>query len=173
MRTSLALIIGTAALSLSACAGANSAYGIGYASGYNTPAFDCYNNGLYGYSSYGYDNCGWYDGFFYPGFGNFVFDRDHHRHEMTGHQHDYFTRQARGPDGGRRVGLGSSGGVVPPTISQPQGIPRNGMSADFGGRGPRVGIPGAGSGFGGGGRGGFGGSRGGSFGGSRGGGRRG
>ncbi|HMI39699.1 MAG TPA: hypothetical protein VK485_00535 [Sphingomicrobium sp.] len=169
MRTSLALIIGTAALSLSACADANGAYGVGYASGYDSPGFDCYNGPYgYGYGGYSYDNCGWYDGSFYPGFGNFVFDRDHHRHNMTGRQHDYFTRQARGPDGGRRVGLGSSGGVVPPTMSQPQGMPRNGMSSGFG-PGPRVGIPGAGNGFGGGGRGGFGGSRGGSFGGSRGG----
>lgn len=159
MRTRLAFIIGAAALSVSACASANGAYGVGYAGGYDTPAFDCYNNGLYGYSSYGYDNCGWYDGFFYPGFGNFVFDRHHHRHNMTGHQHDYFTRQARGPDGGRRVGLGSSGGVVTPTVSRPQGMPGNGVGNGFGGPRQRVGSPGAGRGFGGGDRGGFGGSR--------------
>jgi len=148
MRTRLAFIIGAAALSVSACASADGPYGVGYASGYDTPGFDCYNNGLYGYSSYGYANCGWYNGFFYPGFGNFVFDRDHHRHGMNHDQHNYFTRQARGPDGGRRVGLGSSGGVVPPTVSRPQQMPGSGRG--FGGSGSR-------SGFGGGSRGGFGG----------------
>jgi hypothetical protein len=179
MRTRLAFIIGTAALSLSACASANGPYGVGYASGYDTPGFDCYNNGLYGYSSYGYDNCGWYNGFFYPGFGSFVFDRDHHRHEMNHDQHNYFTRQARGPDGGRRVGLGSSGGVVPPG-SRPQQMPGNGMG--FGGSGQRSGFGGGDpggfgggnrGGFGGGGRGGFGGGSHGGFGGGFGGGSRG
>jgi len=162
MRTRLAILIGAAALSVSACAAANGAYGsgVGYAYGYGTPGFDCYNNGLYGYGGYGIGNCGWYDGFFYPGFGNFVFDRHHHRHNMTGHQHDYFTRQARGPGGGRRVGLGSSGGVVPPTVSRPQGMPGNSMGHGFGGPGPR-------SGFSGGARGGFGGSHGGMSGGGR------
>ena len=128
MRTSPAFIIGAAALSLGACASVDGAYGSGFAYGYDSP-YACYN-GPYNYGGYGIDNCGWYNGFFYPGSGSFVFDRDHHRHRMTGDQHDYFTRQARGPDGGRRVGLGSSGGAVPPTIAQPQPMPRSG----FGGR---------------------------------------
>jgi hypothetical protein len=174
MRTRLAFIIGAAALSVSACASSNGAYGLGYASGYDSPyGFDCYGNGLYGYGGYGIDNCGWYDGFFYPGFGNFVFDRHHHRHEMTGHQRDYFTRQARGPDGGRRVGLGSSGGVVPPAVSQSQEMPRTGMGPSLGGPGPRVGIPGPRRGFGENTRGVFGGFHGGMFGGFHGGGHRG
>jgi hypothetical protein len=186
MRTRLAFMIGAAALSVSACATTDGVYGGGgldYAYGYDSPyGFNCYGNGLYGgYGGYGIGNCGWYNGFFYPGFGNFVFDRHHHRHEMNGDQHNYFTRQARGPDGARRVGLGSSGGVVPPSMSQPQGMPRIGLGAGgFGGPGPRVGMPrarsgfggGARSGFGGGARSGFGGLRGGS-GGSRGGGRHG
>jgi hypothetical protein len=138
MRIRPALIRGAAALSVSACATADGAYGPGYAYGYDSPyAFNRYN-GLYGYGGYGNDNCGWYGGFFYPGFGNFVFDRHHHRHQMSGRQHDYFTRQARGPDGGRRVGLGSSGGVVPPSVSQPQPMPQNrgaGARGAFGGRG--------------------------------------
>lgn len=140
MRIRPTIILGAAALSVSACATADGAYGPGYAYGYDSPdAFNCYNGpygyGGYGYGGYGLDNCGWYGGFFYPGFGNFVFDRDHHRHQMTGRQHDYFTRQARGPDGGRRVGLGSSGGVVPPTMSHPQPMPRNGAGAFRGGAG--------------------------------------
>jgi hypothetical protein len=83
--------------------------GQGYADGNgdddnSSSSFNCFDNGRY--DADGTANCGWYDGFFYPGFGNFVFDRDHHRHEMSGHQQDYFTRRARGPDGGRRVGYG-------------------------------------------------------------------
>ncbi len=133
MRTGPALIIGAAALSLSACAAADGVYGSGFAYGYDSP-YACYNSPYgYGYGGYAYDNCGWYGGFFYPGFGNFVFDRDHHRHPMTSGQHDYFTRQARGPDGTRRVGLGSSGGVVPPTVSQPQPMPHNGTAGARGG----------------------------------------
>ena len=174
MRTRSAFILGAAALSLSACAATDGAYGPGYAYGYDSPyAFNCYN-GLYGYGGYGIDNCGWYNGFFYPGFGDFVFDRHHHRHRMTGSQHDYFTRQARGPDGGRRVGLGSSGGVVPPAVSQPQSTPRNGIGpARVAGPSPRAGASGPRSGFGGGARGGHGGggARGGFGGGSAGGGR--
>jgi hypothetical protein len=136
MRTPLAFVISAAALSVSACAAADGAYSPGYAYGYDSSyGFNCYNNGLYGYGGYGIDNCGWYDGFFYPGFGNFVFDRHHHRHEMTGGQHAYFTRQARGPNGGRRVGLGSSGGVVPPSVPQPQPMPRNGSAGARGGFG--------------------------------------
>jgi hypothetical protein len=149
-------MIGAAALSVSACTTADG-YGSGGLAYADADGFNCYGDGLYGgygyggygYGGYGIGNCGWYNGLFYPGFGNFVFDRHHHRHEMNNDQHNYFTRQARGPDGGRRVGLGSSGGVVPPTVSQPQSMPRNGLGA-----------------------GGFGGSRGGS-GGSRGGGRHG
>jgi hypothetical protein len=131
MRTGLGLIIGAAALSVGACASAGGLYG-GVASGYGYDNFDCppYN---YSYGGLGY--CGWYNGFFYPGFGGFVFDRDHQRHRMTGDQHNYFSRQARGPDGGRRVGLGSSGGVVPPTVSQPMQMPRNGGSGFGGTRG--------------------------------------
>ncbi|HMI39700.1 MAG TPA: hypothetical protein VK485_00540 [Sphingomicrobium sp.] len=86
--------------------------------------FNCYDNGAR--DAYDADNCGWYNGSFYPGFGAFVFDRHHHRHHMTGRQHDYFTRQARGPDGGRRVGLGSSGGF---------GGSRGGSSGGFRGGG--------------------------------------
>ena len=162
MLTRPAFIIGAAALSLSACASVDGAYGTGLAYGYDSP-YACGSGPYgYGYGSYGIDNCGWYNGFFYPGFGSFVFDRDHHRHRMTGDQHDYFTRQARGPDGGRRVGLGSSGGVVPPTVSQPQAMPRNGNA------GGRSGFGGGMYGGSGGGR--FGGSGGRMFGGSHGGG---
>ena len=169
MRTRLAIMIGAAALSTSACAAADGVYGggYGYADGYG---FTCYDNGLYGsglYGGYGFSNCGWYNGFFYPGFGNFVFDRDHHRHRMTGDQHDYFTRQARGPDGGRRVGLGSSGGVTPPAMSPQQGMPQQGMPGTGFGAG-RPGGTGQGGGF----RG-SGGGRGSPFGGAPGGGRRG
>ena len=201
MRIRVALLVGLAAISASACAATDGGYGVGYASDYNSPyGFNCYNNGYYGYG-YGIDNCGWYDGYFYPGFGRFVFDRDHHQHAMNGNQRDYFTRQARGPGGGSRVGLGSSGGVVPP------GMPRDGgVGGGFGGTGMGssrgagsggvgiggsrgggfggVGIGGSrGGSFGGGGfggsrgggfgGGGFGGSRGGGFGGSHGGGRHG
>ena len=83
--------------------------GLGYTdSSDSTSDFNCYDNRADG--AYGYDNCGWYDGSFYPGFGIFVFDRHHHRHRMTGRQHDYFTRQARGHDGGRsRGGFGGGG----------------------------------------------------------------
>jgi hypothetical protein len=175
MVTRLVFLIGAAALSVSACASANGAHGsgVGYASGYDSPyGFNCYNDGLYGYGGYGIGNCGWYDGFFYPGFGNFVFDRHHHRHEMTGHQHDYFSRQARGPDGQRRVGVGSSGGVVPPSMSQPQPVTVTVMGpAAPRSSGPRVGMPRPRSGSGA--RGGLGGNRGGSFGGSHRGGRTG
>ena len=134
MLTRPAFIIGAAALSLGACASVDGPYGSGLAYGYDSP-YACGAYG-YGYGGYGIDNCGWYDGYFYPGFGNFVFDRDHHRHRMTGGQHDYFTRQARGPDGGPRVGLGSSGGVVPPTMSQSQPMQRSdsaGVRGGFGG----------------------------------------
>jgi hypothetical protein len=117
--------------------------GMGYTDNGSSDDFNCDDNGTHG--AYDADNCGWHDDYFYPGFGAFVFDRQHHRHHMTGRQHDYFTRQARGPDGGRRVGLGSSGGVVRP-------MPRNG------GAGARTG---------------FGGSHGGTSGGFRGGGPRG
>ena len=142
MRTRPAFIIGAAALSLGACASVDGAYGSGFAYGYDSP-YACYNGaygygGAYSYGGYGIDNCGWYNGLFYPGFGNFVFDRDHHRHLMTGGQHDYFTRQARGPDGGRRVGLGSSGGAVPPMLAQPQPMPRNGFAGARGGFGGRM-----------------------------------
>jgi len=113
-------------------------------------SYNCYDNGVN--DAYGSDNCGWHDGYFYPGFGIFVFDRHHHRHEMSRRQHDYFTRQAQGPDGKRRVGVGSSGGIVPPTMYQPRPMPRNG------GAGARTG---------------FGGSHGGTSGGFRGGGHRG
>lgn len=134
MRTRPAFIIGAAALSLGACA-TNGVYDSGFAYGYDSP-YACYNGPYgYGYGGYAIDNCGWYNGFFYPGFGNFVFDRDHHRHRMTSNQHDYFTRQARGPSGGRRVGLGSSGGVIPPTVSRPQPMPRNGTAGARGGYG--------------------------------------
>ena len=165
MRTGFGFIIGAAALSVSACASADGLYGggdVGYGYGYDN--FDC---APYGYSYGGLGYCGWYNGFFYPGYGAFVFDRDHHQHRMTGDQHNYFSRQARGPDGGRRVGLGSSGGVVPPSVSQPMRMqPRNGGSG-FGGN--RGGFGGTQGGFGGT-QGGFGGSRGG--GGSHGGGGR-
>jgi hypothetical protein len=84
--------------------------GLGYTdSDGSSGDFNCHDDGPH--DAYDDDNCGWYDGYFYPGVGAFVFDRDHHRHRMTGDQHDYFTRQGRGPDGGRRVGLGSSGGM--------------------------------------------------------------
>jgi hypothetical protein len=140
MRTPLALTLAAAALSVSACA-ADGGYGGGLAFGYGYDSpygFSCspYGYGAYGYGGYG--DCGWYDGFFYPGFGGFVFDRHHHRHEMTMRQHDYFTRQARGPNGQPRVGLGSSGGVVPPSISQPQPqLPRGGAA-----QAPRTGLGG-------------------------------
>jgi hypothetical protein len=156
MRISLALTIAAAGLSASACA-AGQAYGTGLAYGYDSPYdYTCYPNAYgygygYGYGGYGLGTCGWYDGFFYPGFGEFVFDRHHHRHDMTMRQHDYFTRQGQGPDGGRRVGLGSSGGVVPPTVSRPQQAPGIGAGHSS----SRTGIR---NGFGGGARGGFGGS---------------
>ena len=166
MKTGLGFIIGAAALSVSACVSADGLYGggaVGYGYGYDN--FDCPAYG-YSYGSYGgLGYCGWYNGFFYPGYGAFVFDRDHHQHRMTSDQHNYFSRQARGPDGGGRVGLGSSGGVVPPSVSQPMQMPRNGGSG-FGGN--RGGFGGTQGGFGGGNRGGFGG-----FGGSRGGGSHG
>jgi hypothetical protein len=155
MRIWLAFAAGTAALSVSACA-ADGVYGSGglaYGYGDGSPyGYSCYGGSYgygYGYSPYG--DCGWYDGFFYPGFGNFVFDRHHHRHEMTMSQHDHFTRQARGADGNRRVGLGSSGGVVPPGVSQPQhmsGGGRAGGGSHFGGG--RGGFSGGGHGGGGG-----------------------
>jgi hypothetical protein len=147
MRTRAAFILGAAALSLNACAATDGAYGPGYAYGYDSPyASGCYN-GLYG--GYAIGNCGWYDGFFYPGFGDFVFDRHHHRHRMTGSQHDYFTRQARGPDGGHRVGLGSSSGIVPPGVSQRQPTPPNRVGpARIVHPNPRAGVHGPRSGFG-------------------------
>lgn len=86
--------------------------GYGSSSGFNCDDNDADN-------AYGNANCGWHDGYFYPGFGTVLFDRHHHQHEMTSRQHDYFTRQARGPVGRRSVGLGSgmfrgSGGVRHP-----------------------------------------------------------
>jgi hypothetical protein len=141
MRIRTAIVLGAAALSVSACSAADGAYGPGYALGYgSSDAFSCYDGAYgygYGYGGYGSGYCGWYDGFFYPGFGNFVFDRNHHRHQMSGSQHDYFVRQAQGPDGGRRVGLGSSGGVNPPAFSRPQPATRNGVAT-----GPRGGFGG-------------------------------
>jgi hypothetical protein len=99
----------------------------------SSPGFSCYDNG--GYDPYGNADCGWYNGFFYPGFGSFVFDRDHHRHEMTGRQHDHFARQGRVPGIGPIVGLGSGG--VRRSMSQPQGVARTGGGgrAGFGGGG--------------------------------------
>jgi hypothetical protein len=143
MGTRLAFVIGAAALSVGACAATNDAYGTDYAYGYDSPyGLNCYSDGLGRYRGYGIDNCGWYNGFFYPGFGNFVFDRNHHRHDMTGDEHDYFTRQARGPDGQRRVGLGSSGGVVPRSDSQPRAVSGNAMRPG-GMPGPRGGFDGS------------------------------
>jgi hypothetical protein len=105
----------------------------GDANGNGSPSgFNCNDNGVY--DANGIANCGWYNGLFYPGFGNFVFDRGHHRHEMTGRQHDYFTRQGRVPGIGPIVGLGSGG--VRRSMSQPQGVPRTGGAgarAGFGG----------------------------------------
>jgi hypothetical protein len=165
MRTKLAVTIAAAALSVSACA-ADSAHGGGlaYGYGYDSPyGYSCYPNsygyGYNSYGSYGLGDCGWYDGFFYPGFGEFVFDRHHHRHEMTMRQHDYFTRQARGPNGEPRVGLGSSGGAIPPSASRPRNGGRPSISR------PAPGIGGA--------RGSLGGARGGGSGGPRGGGHNG
>ncbi len=133
MRIVPAFILGAAALSVSACAAADGAYGSGVAYGYGAPNdFNCYNNGLYG-DAYSIGNCGWYDGYFYPGFGSFMFDRNHNRHQMNGGQRDRITRQARGPGGAPRVGLGSSGGVVPPGVSQPQQMPGNGSGFRGGG----------------------------------------
>jgi hypothetical protein len=87
----------------------------------STDGFQCSDSDAYD----AYGNCGWYNGFFYPGFGAFVFDRHHHRHRMTSRQHNHFTRQALGPNGGRGVGFGSSGGFRR-SISQPPTMPRNG-----------------------------------------------
>ena len=138
MQVRLFLIVGAAALSVSACATADRSYGGSLAYGYGDGSYglDCY--GAYGYSAYGYGACGWYDGFFYPGYGNFVFDRHRHQHEMTMRQHDYFTRQARGPDGTSRVGLGSSGGVAPPSVSRQRPTSSN----RIGQAGPRSGFSG-------------------------------
>jgi hypothetical protein len=91
MRIRTASLLGAAALSVSACAASNGAYRPGYAYGYGSPdAFGCSNGAYDGYGVYGLGYCGWYDGFFYPGFGNFVFDRHHHRREMTSRQHGLF-----------------------------------------------------------------------------------
>jgi hypothetical protein len=135
MITRMAILVAAAGLSLAGAANAapadpqpgysdgygydiNHVYNDGYGytdgngdtNGNGSPdSFNCSDNGAY--DADGTANCGWYNGLFYPGFGSFVFDRDHHRHEMTSRQHDYFTRQGRGPGGGRRVGLGSSGGA--------------------------------------------------------------
>lgn len=134
MRIRTASLLGAAALSVSACAASNGAYRPGYAYGYGPPnAFGCADGTYDGYGVYGLGYCGCYDGFFYPGFGNSVFDRHHHRREMTSRQHDYFTRQAAATDGGRRVGLGSSGGTIPPAVSGQQSMPRNGGVAARGG----------------------------------------
>jgi hypothetical protein len=137
MRTRLALTMAAVALSASACA-ADGAYNGGLAYGYGPASsygYDCnpYGYGAYGYGGYGLGDCGWYGGYFYPGFGNFVFDRDHHRHEMTMGQRGQFTRQGRGPGGEPRVGLGSSGGAIPRSMPQ-QSFPTGGrMGSGFSG----------------------------------------
>jgi hypothetical protein len=118
------MLIGAAGLSLGGCA-YDGVYGGGAALGYgyDAPFYDsaaCWNSGWYG--SYASPYCGWYDGFFYPGTGRFVYDRDRHRHAWTGTQQTYWTNQARRPGGGRTVGLGSSGGALPPGA----GMPRSG-----------------------------------------------
>ena len=142
MRRRMVILLAAAGLSLAGAANAALAERQpGYSDGYGYDINHVYNDG-YGYTggngdttddsssdgftcSDAYGNCGWYDGFFYPGFGAFVFDRHHHRHAMTSRQHDHFSRQAHGPDGGRRFGFGSSGGFRP-SISQPQGMSPNG-----------------------------------------------
>jgi hypothetical protein len=136
MRTRIALLA-AAGLSLGACA-ANGVYaggdaGLAYNDGLYDPAA-CWNTGFlnYGFSS---PYCGWYDGYFYPGSGNYVYDRYRNRHAWTGPQQQHWTTQARGPNG-RTVGLGSSGGVVPPRAARQPMTPNTGAGAGPRGFGP-------------------------------------
>jgi hypothetical protein len=117
MRIKLFLLTGLASLSVGACAtgGAYAGGGLGFSADvpfYN--ASTCWNQGFDNYS-FLTPYCGWYDGYFYPGSGNYVYGRNRQRHVWTGGQQNYWTTQARSPNGGQTVGLGSSGGVVPPT----------------------------------------------------------
>ena len=118
MRTRIVILAAAAAMSLGACA-SDGAYaggnvGLGFNDGYYNPAA-CWN---YGFSNYAYlgPYCGWYNGYFYPGSGDYVYDRHHHAYSWTGGQQNYWTTQARSPDGGRTVGLGSSGGAAVPGV---------------------------------------------------------
>lgn len=100
MRTPIALLIGATALSLGACA--TDGYGGGLAYGYGSPFDDSY---CLNYPSV---SCGWYGDYFYPGYGGFMYDRNHGRHNWDG-----------GGGRGRSAGLnphfpGSSGGAQVP-----------------------------------------------------------
>ena len=137
MRTRIAFLAAAGALSLSACATdgvyAGGDAGLAYNSGLYTSA-SCWN---YGWNNTGFGGpyCGWYDGYFYPGSGTYVYDRYRHPHAWTGSQQQYWTMQARGPNG-HRVGLGSSGGVVPPRIGPQSITPVIGSGAGRRGFGP-------------------------------------
>ena len=104
MRIPISLLIGAGALSLGA-----------FATNANAQPYDpdydsaCWSDGWNDVSDLGY--CGWYNGFFYPGRGNYVFDRDHHRHDWGGEQQDHWSQRIQssgfGGEGGR--GFGGAG----------------------------------------------------------------
>jgi hypothetical protein len=116
MRTRILLLTGLASLSLGACAADGAYAGGGLGFGADVPFYNastCWDQGFYNYS-FLTPYCGWYGGYFYPGSGRYVYGRDRQRHVWTGGQQNYWTTQARSANGGRTVGLGSSGGVVLP-----------------------------------------------------------
>jgi len=76
-------------------------YGSGYGYGYGSydPYYGGYGYGSpYGYGSgygglgYGYGS-GWYGGYFYPGTGYYVYDRKHHRRQMTDAERAYWKQR--------------------------------------------------------------------------------
>ncbi len=115
-RIRAALVVLAASAGLSACTsfgpyggvgvGVGSQYGYGGQYGY-----DPYNSGYgyggygipYGYAGYGsgygggygYDPFGWYNGYYYPGSGYYVYDRDHHRRQLTAEERAFWLERLR------------------------------------------------------------------------------
>ena len=100
-RIRAALVVLAASAGLSACTSFGPYGGVGVGGGYGSYGYDPYYSG-YGYGSpygyagygsqygYGYDPFGWYNGYYYPGSGNYCYDRDHHRRELTAEERAYW-----------------------------------------------------------------------------------
>jgi hypothetical protein len=96
MRISSIGLIAAVSLGLGGCAynglgmGVGTGYGYdGYPYGYDRYAYGGYNP--YGYNPYGAPY-GWYNGYYYPGSGQWVYDRDGRRREISRDEQAHFGR---------------------------------------------------------------------------------